>query len=86
CALAKKCAGKPMVSCLMGDSTALASAIARCCLKSAKQKVILWKVVIPMQKERYHVDLVAFDVKNRKGALSMKKVILFSFDNVNGFF
>lgn len=32
------------------------------------------------------VDLVAFDVKNRKGALSMKKVILFSFDNVNGFF
>jgi len=48
--------------------------------------VILWKVVIPMQKERYHVDLVAFDVKNRKGALSMKKVILFSFDNVNGFF
>ena len=33
CALAKKCAGKPMVSCLMGDSTALASAIVRCCLK-----------------------------------------------------
>ncbi|MBS6859299.1 MAG: hypothetical protein KH202_00005, partial [Clostridiales bacterium] len=31
CALAKKCAGKPMVSCLMGDSTALASAIVRCC-------------------------------------------------------
>ena len=48
--------------------------------------MILWKVVIPMQKERYHVDLVGFDVKNRKGALS--KVILFSFgnDNVNGFF
>ena len=33
CALAKKCAGKPMVSCLMGDSTALASAIVRCCLR-----------------------------------------------------
>ncbi|MFR1104365.1 MAG: hypothetical protein ACLSD3_06050 [Acutalibacteraceae bacterium] len=27
-----------------------------------------------MQKERYHVDLVAFDVKNRKGALSIKKL------------
>ena len=36
--------------------------------------MILWKVVIPMQKERYHVDLVGFDVKNRKGALSMKKL------------
>ena len=36
--------------------------------------MILWKVVIPMQKERYHVDLVAFDVKNRKGALSIKKL------------
>ena len=31
-------------------------------------------MVIPMQKERYHVDLVAFDVKNRKGALSIKKL------------
>lgn len=30
--------------------------------------------MIPMQKERYHVDLVAFDVKNRKGALSIKKL------------
>ena len=37
CALAKKCAGKPMVSCLMGDSTALASAIVRCCPNSISQ-------------------------------------------------
>ena len=30
-----------MVSCLMGDSTALASAIVRCCLKKSRQQVSL---------------------------------------------
>ncbi|WP_418539670.1 hypothetical protein, partial [Hominenteromicrobium sp.] len=42
CALAKKCAGKPMVSCLMGDSTALASAIVRCCHKIIARILQFW--------------------------------------------
>lgn len=35
-----------MVSCLMGDSTALASAIVRCCLKNipAKRETENWKI------------------------------------------
>lgn len=51
CALAKKCAGKPMVSCLMGDSTALASAIVRCCLREVqkmKREHILKMVMLAM--------------------------------------
>ena len=52
CALAKKCAGKPMVSCLMGDSTALASAIVRCCPKCSSA-VRVCRIVSPVSSDNF---------------------------------
>lgn len=47
-----------MVSCLMGDSTALASAIVRCCLNSTRKVTICLLSFIPICAESGAVGMV----------------------------
>ena len=76
CALAKKCAGKPMVSCLMGDSTALASAIVRCCLKKNSG----WNIAF----QRYF-GCGVFVVRSRRLTKHLHRLAIFLFVKPHGY-
>ena len=68
-----------MVSCLMGDSTALASAIVRCCLNISAKQFSVKDVVVPLTKGEY--EICEFLARNQ-GQVFTKEQIL---ENVFGY-
>ena len=58
-----------MVSCLMGDSTALASAIVRCCLKETSEK-IFWRFI---EKEAFDTFIAILVLDTEHNPLFFRK-------------